>query len=106
MLAGTLSSLLWRQHFYQHLKTALSQYRALVIALSAFSSRVTQIEVTLERWRWIPRTVAVATVIVNIPAFVLDAWNADSTASEQPLHMDIVAGSADGHQTPIISDSI
>ena len=91
---------------YQHLKTALSRYRARVIADSAFGARVTQIEATLERWRWLPRTFAVAPVIVNIPAFELEAWNADSTGITQPLRMDIVAGSADGHQTPIIADSI
>ena len=91
---------------YQWLKQSLVRYRDRAIGDPTLNARVAQIEVTLERWRWLPRTFAVAPVIVNIPAFGLEAWNADGDADASPLRMDVVAGSAAVHETPILADTI
>ena len=90
---------------YQTLKRALAVYRARnSIADSLALARITQIELTLERWRWLPRTFDVPPVIVNIPAYRLGVLSNDGTTS--PLSMDVVVGSTTGHQTPIFADTI
>ncbi|MBC7843599.1 MAG: L,D-transpeptidase family protein [Gemmatimonadaceae bacterium] len=90
---------------YQRLKRALAVYRARnSLQDSVAQARITQIELTLERWRWLPRTFDVPPVIVNIPAYHLDVLAADGAPSS--LSMNVVVGSTKGHQTPIIADTI
>ena len=90
---------------YQTLKRALAVYRARNSADdSVAQSRIAQIELTMERWRWLPRTFDVPPVIVNIPAYHLNVLSNDGVVS--PLSMDVVVGSTDGHQTPIFADTI
>ena len=91
---------------YQALKRMLGVYRERLIVDPSLQARVTQIEVTLERWRWLPRDFPVAPVIVNIPAFGLDAWKAGGDSAASPLQMNVVAGSAGRHQTPMLADTI
>ena len=64
------------------------------------SRRVRQLELTLERWRWGPRKFPRPPVVVNIPEFVLRAFD-DSGATE--LEMKVVVGKAYGHQTPVFA---
>ncbi len=56
--------------------------------------RVTQIELAMERWRWLPDITSPRFVVVNIPAFRLYAF--DRTADDQrPVRrMDVIVGSA------------
>lgn len=90
---------------YQTLKRALAIYRARNSADdSVAQSRIAQIELTMERWRWLPRTFDVPPVIVNIPAYHLNVLSDDGVVS--PLSMDVVVGSTDGHRTPIFADTI
>ena len=91
---------------YRMLKTALTQYRVLAPADSLARSRVAQIELTMERWRWMPRGEERAAVIVNIPEFRLYAYRIDSTGARDSLSMDVVVGHAGASHTPIFSDSI
>lgn len=66
------------------------------------SYRVTQIELALERLRWLPEPSTGASIIVNIPAFQL--WASES--SDQPetdvLNMRVVVGNALKTQTPVL----
>ncbi len=64
--------------------------------------RVAQIELTLERWRWLPDSPSPRYVLVNIPAFRLDLFD-PAVAGEHPaLTMKIIAGAARGHhETPV-----
>jgi len=64
------------------------------------SVRVRQLQLALERWRWIPHHFPQPPVIVNIPEFQLRALDA-SFATE--LEMKVVVGKAYGHQTPVFS---
>ena len=68
-----------------------------------FVQRVRQIELTLERWRWLPPTLGVAPVIVNIPAFRLYAFKGIADREADMLAMDVVVGGAFGNGTPVFA---
>jgi murein L,D-transpeptidase YcbB/YkuD len=67
------------------------------------SVRVTQLEDALERWRWLPPDFNPLPVLVNIPEFVLRVFNPDHTVA---LKMNVIAGKAVGHQTPIFAQNM
>ncbi|MDZ4259795.1 MAG: L,D-transpeptidase family protein [Gemmatimonadales bacterium] len=67
------------------------------------ASRIRQIELTLERWRWLPREQSAAPIIVNIPAFRLDALRALPELEAETLSMDVVVGTAVTHGTPLLA---
>lgn len=90
---------------YQNLRRALAVYRPqAAVDDSQAQARLAQIELTMERWRWLPRTFDVPPVIVNIPAYHLSVLGNDSTTV--PLSMDVVVGTADRHETPVFTDTI
>jgi L,D-transpeptidase YcbB len=64
------------------------------------SERVEQIELTLERWRWLPHRFSRPPIIVNIPEFRLHAMSEDH---KQVLTMKVVVGKAYGHKTPVFA---
>ena len=69
--------------------------------------RVRQIELTLERWRWLPDRPPTRFVVVNIPAFRLHAFENDSTADRPVLSMNVIVGDArGGHMTPVFVGTI
>ncbi|HTM11859.1 MAG TPA: L,D-transpeptidase family protein [Bryobacteraceae bacterium] len=61
------------------------------------SHRVQQLQLTLERWRWMPHGFPQPPIVINIPEFELRATN-DSYQTE--LQMKVVVGAAYRHQTP------
>jgi len=65
--------------------------------------RVRQIELTLERWRWVPSTFSQRPIVVNIPEFRLRALN---DRDEAELEMKVVVGKAYRHQTPVFSNNM
>ena len=69
------------------------------------SFRIRQLQLTLERWRWLPHDFAEPPIIVNIPEFHLRAF---STNQEGPvaLEMNVIVGKAYGHKTPVFADSM
>lgn len=72
-------------------------YRALSVPLSR---RVRQIELTLERWRWLPANSG-PTVIVNIPQFRLFAFESERDREEEMTTMDVIVGKTFPHtRTP------
>jgi murein L,D-transpeptidase YcbB/YkuD len=68
-----------------------------------FEQRVRQIELTLERWRWLPPSFTAPPIIVNIPAFQLDAFRGPSDREDDMLTMDVVVGGAFDKQTPVFA---
>jgi len=67
------------------------------------SFRVRQLQLTLERWRWIPRAFSRPPIVVNIPEFRLRAFD-DSYRTE--LEMEVVVGKAYRHQTPVFASEL
>jgi murein L,D-transpeptidase YcbB/YkuD len=65
------------------------------------SARVRQIELALERARWLPPLGAHPVVIVNVPLFRLWAW--DPERPDASLQMKVVVGKSMGHKTPLFS---
>jgi murein L,D-transpeptidase YcbB/YkuD len=72
---------------------------ATVAALNVpVDERIRQIELSLERWRWQPRTTASRQVVVNIPTFELHAYQ----DGREALRMRVVTGQGDS-PTPVFS---
>jgi murein L,D-transpeptidase YcbB/YkuD len=63
--------------------------------------RIRQIEMNLERWRWLPRDLGERYILVNIPEYRLEVWD----HGEVPLAMRVVVGKQDT-QTPIFNDEM
>jgi L,D-transpeptidase YcbB len=61
--------------------------------------RVRQLELAMERGRWLPRLSDRPTVFVNVPLFRL--WASDPARGDEPLRMNVVVGKSLGHRTPI-----
>jgi murein L,D-transpeptidase YcbB/YkuD len=68
-----------------------------------FEQRVRQIELTLERWRWLPPSFTAPPIIVNIPAFQLYAFRGFLDQEDDMLAMDVVVGAAFDKQTPVFA---
>lgn len=64
--------------------------------------RVTQLELAMERLRWLPELSAGASIIVNIPAFQLWAFDAIDQADAKIINMKVVVGNALKTQTPVL----
>ena len=68
------------------------------------SRRVRQMQLTLERWRWLPDVYQKALIVANIPEFRLRAVDKDFKSE---VTMKIVVGKAYGHHnTPVFSDTM
>jgi murein L,D-transpeptidase YcbB/YkuD len=64
--------------------------------------RVRQIELAMERMRWLPQVSDRANLFVNVPLFRL--WATDPRISDEPLRMNVVVGKSLDHKTPIFID--
>lgn len=88
---------------YPRLKRALERERQLLVDGDAGApARIRQIELALERLRWLPHAPAGPLVIVNIPAFRLVAF-ASPDDQRPTLQMAIVVGRAARTQTPVFA---
>ena len=68
------------------------------------SRRVRQMQLTLERWRWMPDSYQKAPIVVNIPEFRLRAYDKDFKVG---VTMNVVVGKAyGGHNTPVFDDTM
>lgn len=78
-------------------------FAALTVPLS---QRIRQIELTLERWRWLP-DIDPPAVIVNVPQFALYALPdpSDSPAGSQPSRIPVIVGQS-ARQTPVFDSEI
>ena len=66
------------------------------------SKRVTQLELAMERLRWLPEFNGGASIIVNIPAFQLWAFDDVGLAEPNIVNMKVVVGNALKTQTPVL----
>ncbi|HEV8581178.1 MAG TPA: L,D-transpeptidase family protein [Thermoanaerobaculia bacterium] len=63
--------------------------------------RVRQLQVNMERWRWLPATLGDHYIVVNVPEFRLDVVEAEKTA----MTMRVIVGK-DQSRTPAFSDKM
>lgn len=67
------------------------------------SYRLGQIVANLERFRWLPRDFGSRYILVNVPAFRLQAFDSAQT----PLEMKVIVGAEyENRNTPVFSDSM
>lgn len=71
-----------------------------------FEQRLRQMELSLERWRWMPRRFAHPPIIVNIPAFRLYAFGTTDLSEREMLAMNVVVGTAFKTETPVFADQL
>jgi L,D-transpeptidase YcbB len=62
--------------------------------------RVSQLQLTLERWRWLPHEFSQPPIVVNIPEFRLRAFDENERVA---LAMNVVVGRAYRRQTPVFA---
>ena len=67
------------------------------------TNRIRQMQLTLERWRWLPVALHSAPVVANIPEFRLRAYDENYKVA---LSMNVVVGKAYDHDTPVFSDTM
>jgi len=67
------------------------------------SQRVHQLELTLERWRWVPHDFPRPPVVVNIPEFRVRGLNSQGHVE---VAMNVVVGRAYRSETPVFSDQM
>lgn len=70
------------------------------------AARVRQIELALERYRWIPDVAPQRFVFVNVPAFELVAFDRMDPPEGPALSMRVVAGRAGHTQTPVLAGAL
>jgi murein L,D-transpeptidase YcbB/YkuD len=76
---------------YRLLEQALPRYQLLAVGDPAGESQVRKIELTLERWRWLP-AFDTPPIIVNIPQFRLFAFRTTADRAAEILQMDVIVG--------------
>jgi murein L,D-transpeptidase YcbB/YkuD len=64
--------------------------------------RIRQIELNLERWRWLPRRLGERYILVNVPTFELHGYE----GPRRTLHMRVVTGTAGETPTPVFADQM
>ena len=67
------------------------------------SQRVRQLQLVLERWRWVPHSFPRPPIVVNIPEFRLRAYDQQYRPE---LEMKVVVGKAYRHKTPVFSNEM
>lgn len=67
------------------------------------TNRIRQMQLTLERWRWLPIGLHSALIVANIPEFRLRAYDENYKVE---LSMNVVVGKAYDHDTPVFSDTM
>jgi len=73
---------------------------------TSFAKRVRQIDLTLERWRWLP-PFATPPIIVNIPQFRLFAFRTTEDRVAEILQMDVIVGKTYPRtQTPVFESDM
>jgi murein L,D-transpeptidase YcbB/YkuD len=79
--------------------------RATQAALAVpLSWRVRQIELALERLRWLPDISKGRLIAVNVPMFRLFAWDRVPSPAPPVLTMSVIVGRALGTRTPVFAD--
>jgi len=67
------------------------------------TDRIQQLQLTLERWRWVPHNFPRPPIVVNIPEFELRALDGSYRTE---LEMKVVVGKAYHHQTPVFAANL
>lgn len=70
----------------------------------SLNQKIRQIELAMERLRWLPDEIDGPLIIVNIPAFQL--WAYQSIEDSDALNMKVIVGKAQKNQTPVLYEQM
>ena len=109
-LAATIEEFTPQLALYRNLRHALRQYREgpppeLPPGVS-LSARVRQIELALERLRWLPHLEGERFIGINIPMFRLWAWDATRAGGKASFQTDVIVGRALNTRTPVFVEEM
>ena len=109
-LAATVEEFMPQLALYRNLRHALQQYREgptpeLPPGVS-LSARVRQIELALERLRWLPHLEGERFIGINIPMFRLWAWDATRSAGKASFQTNVIVGRALNTRTPVFVEAM
>jgi murein L,D-transpeptidase YcbB/YkuD len=68
------------------------------------AQRIRQLELAMERMRWLPDLGSRANIFVNVALFRM--WATNPASKEEPLRMNVVVGKSLDHKTPIFVDEM
>ena len=109
-LAATIEEFTPRLALYRNLRHALKQFRegrAPQLAPDVpLSSRVRQIELALERLRWLPHLDGERFIGINIPMFRLWTWDATRADGKASFQTNVIVGRALNTRTPVFADEM
>ena len=92
------------------LRPVFAQYRGLRNALAEYRGRdaakARQIELALERLRWLPDFDGERLLVVNLPMFYLWGWEAERGDGVPSIGMAAITGRAGAMHTPVFSSAI
>jgi murein L,D-transpeptidase YcbB/YkuD len=80
--------------------------RTLEILSVPLSRRIRQIELALERLRWLPHLGDQRLIAINIPMFRLWAWDSIPPSGVPSFGMDVIVGRALNTQTPVFVEQL
>ena len=109
-LAATVEAFTPRLVLYRNLRRALQEYRegrapGLAPGVSV-SARVRQIELALERLRWLPHLEGERFIGINIPMFRLWAWDATRMDGKASFQTNVIVGRALNTRTPVFVEEM
>lgn len=79
----------WRHLLMADGRLGPATWRELAVPLSR---RIRTMELTLERWRWVPPHLHEAPIVVNIPEFRLFAWETPEDHEDRLLKLEVIVG--------------
>jgi murein L,D-transpeptidase YcbB/YkuD len=85
---------------YRRTEKALAEYLA---RPGENQQHIRQLQLVLERWRWVPYSFSRPPIVVNIPEFRLRAYDSQYRPE---LEMKVVVGKAYHHKTPVFSEEM
>ena len=92
------------------LRPPFAQYRGLRKALAEYRdrepARARQIELAMERLRWLPDVTGGRLLVVNIPMFYLWGWDAERADGIPSIAMAAITGRARATRTPVFASTI
>jgi murein L,D-transpeptidase YcbB/YkuD len=103
-IAGVADELRPSLQEYRALRAELARYRVLAVQSPPEAARVRQIELALERLRWLPELGDRRLIVLNIPMFQLWAWDPWSEAPS--LSLRAIVGRAGRTPTPVFAKEL
>lgn len=85
---------------YRELRAALPKYR------TSEPARARQIELAMERLRWLPDLTGQRLLVVNIPMFYLWGWERERDDGVPAISMAAITGRAGSTRTPVFASTI